>query len=392
MTVYANGRSLVYAGDGEIDVSATPDVCKTPSPGGPVPVPYVNVARSSDLKNGSKTVEVDGHPVALQDSYLATSTGDEPGTAGGLISSKTKGKLTWSSYSLDVRYEGKGAVRFLDTTQHNGNTGNCVGFQNGHPEIIWAYGDDPVDGQDCPRCQEAKETHKVPETSESRALASALVGMLEVVRTRMSHIPTLKKGKGYMVGVLFCKGYPNGGVLYAARSGDRECGTKEQDGFTLAVELLKRENAKWTLCGGARIDFSKAMDCKGSKPGEAFFSGLEDKLKQLELEKPELVVIDERGKRRPLPRPDPGNCAAPKLIQAALSEGHYPLSMTEMYYSPTKPETVKTLVTYSGNPVLTAAPRQELKTFKHGDVVPSCVTCQVILTPMLCGNGEAQCP
>ncbi|MCY1072972.1 PAAR-like domain-containing protein [Archangium lansingense] len=80
---FANGRTIVHKGDGKTNISAAPDVCKTPSPGGPVPVPYVNVAKDGDLSEASKTVEIEGNPVALKGSALSTSTGDEAGTAGG---------------------------------------------------------------------------------------------------------------------------------------------------------------------------------------------------------------------------------------------------------------------------------------------------------------------
>ena len=37
-----------------------PDVCKTPSPGGPVPIPYPNIAQSVTLAKGTTTVKADG--------------------------------------------------------------------------------------------------------------------------------------------------------------------------------------------------------------------------------------------------------------------------------------------------------------------------------------------
>lgn len=107
-TVFANGRLILHAGDGLQHVAAPPDVCKTPSPAGPVPIPYVNVASDSDLADGTKSVTIAGKSVAIASSNLSTSTGDEPGTAGGIISSKNKGKLTWATASGDVCFEGKG--------------------------------------------------------------------------------------------------------------------------------------------------------------------------------------------------------------------------------------------------------------------------------------------
>src|SRR5262245_22331608 len=114
-TVFANNRTIVHKGDGMTNTAAPPDVCKTPTPGGPVPIPYVNVAMTSDLTSGTTTVEIEGNSVGLKSSNLATSTGDEGGTAGGGIMSNTfKGKMTWISSSLDVKFEGTEVVRFMD--------------------------------------------------------------------------------------------------------------------------------------------------------------------------------------------------------------------------------------------------------------------------------------
>ncbi len=131
-SVYANMRTIIHKGDGLVQTAPVPDVCKTPSPGGPVPIPYPNIAKDSDLAKGTKKVKIKGKSVALKTSNLSTSTGDEAGTAGGgIVSSKTKGKLTWTVASVDVKFEGKGVVRFLDVTMHNGNMGNTAGADQG---------------------------------------------------------------------------------------------------------------------------------------------------------------------------------------------------------------------------------------------------------------------
>jgi hypothetical protein len=97
-----------------------PDVCKTPTPGGPIPIPYPNVAKSSDTANGSTTVKMDGNPIMLKGSNFSTSTGDEAGTAGGgVVSNTTKGKAEFVNYSFDVRVEGKNVPRQLDPMIHN---------------------------------------------------------------------------------------------------------------------------------------------------------------------------------------------------------------------------------------------------------------------------------
>ncbi len=114
-----NKMSVVTKDSGGVS-TAFPDVCKTPSPAGPVPIPYPNVAQSSDTDKGTKKVSVAGNPVCVKDSNFKTSTGDEAGTAGGgVASSKTKGKAEFVNFSFDVKFEGKNVARALDLMLHN---------------------------------------------------------------------------------------------------------------------------------------------------------------------------------------------------------------------------------------------------------------------------------
>lgn len=59
---FANGITVVHKGDGLQFVGMAPDVCKTPSPGGPIPVPYQRVEKvSEDLKmQGSRAERPSG--------------------------------------------------------------------------------------------------------------------------------------------------------------------------------------------------------------------------------------------------------------------------------------------------------------------------------------------
>ena len=98
---------------------AVPDVCKTPTPAGPVPIPYPNIAKSSDTAQGSKTVKCDGNPICLKDSNFSMSTGDEAGSVGGVASNKFKGKAEFVNFSFDVQVEGKNVARALDLMLHN---------------------------------------------------------------------------------------------------------------------------------------------------------------------------------------------------------------------------------------------------------------------------------
>lgn len=155
------------------------------------------------------------------------------------------------------------------------------------------------------------------------------------------------------------------------------------------------------------VNLEQALNCSGNQLGAQFFADRSTHLQQLDNTVPELVVTieDKNGEKitGPLGRPDPGICAAQKLIQAALQNHHYPLYMTEAYYDPpldqreleilrmkprVKEPSVRTLVHV---PLPEGGFQREIQSFGNGDVTPSCVTCQVLLTPMLCGNTKTQC-
>lgn len=147
-TVGVNKLSVVTKDSNGI-TTAFPDVCKTPTPGGPVPIPYPNIARSADTAQASQTVTVEGKPLCLKDSHFSTSTGDEAGTAGGgVASSKTKGKAEFVNFSFDVKVEGKNVARALDLMLHNDK--NAPPFPLVQPPVV-ALGKD-AEKLKCPIC------------------------------------------------------------------------------------------------------------------------------------------------------------------------------------------------------------------------------------------------
>jgi hypothetical protein len=127
VTVGVNNLSVVHKDSNGI-TSAFPDVCKTPTPGGPVPIPYPNIAKSSDTSKGTTSVKCDGNPVCVSDSNFMISTGDEPGSLLGVVSNKVKGKAEFVNYSFDVKFEGKGVARAFDLMLHNDKKGWFVYF------------------------------------------------------------------------------------------------------------------------------------------------------------------------------------------------------------------------------------------------------------------------
>lgn len=108
-----------------------PDVCKTPAPPAPapVPIPYPNVAMST-MASFKVTMRVkdDKQKVVVKGSAYTMSSGDEPGVALGIISSKIKGKSEIMNTSFNVKFEGKGVGRLTDP--HGNNSGSPSNVPN----------------------------------------------------------------------------------------------------------------------------------------------------------------------------------------------------------------------------------------------------------------------
>lgn len=355
-TVFANGRSILTQGDGFTQVCSVPDVCDTPSPGGPVPVPYVNVAMDSDLADGTQKVKVDGTPAALAGSNLRMSTGDEAGSAGGgLISRKIKGKCTFGLYSFDVKMEGQGVVRFLDITQHNGNTFNtalfALGLANpgGPVPSGMTYGDDV---EKCPVC--GKDTHPSHAAVEHKAAGHSkdlATGLMDALVADGLGSKFERGGEvGYMLGVLYC----TDGTKFAATSGR----SPSKDGKTF------KETAEGQ---------GFAVPTQVYSPARLVTRG--------NSEEHEVELPHEEGKNPPL------MCAAPKLVQLALRAGKMNAlcCMTEIWVFKKsngqngRDVTVTTPVVVRGEHEFNAT-----ENYSHGETVPSCDTCKDNLPRVLC--------
>ncbi len=119
-------------GGGTCATSGPIDVCKTPSPGGPVPLPYPNFAQNTQVNGStaSKKVTILNKKVVLVGTEISMSSGDEPGSAGGgVVSNKIKGKCTFKMGSSKVYVEGKKVCYVGSMTGMNGTPDNTVGLQ-----------------------------------------------------------------------------------------------------------------------------------------------------------------------------------------------------------------------------------------------------------------------
>lgn len=117
-TTFANGRGIAHKGNGGKNI-VFPDVCKTPIGPAVVPIPYPNLGQDADTAKGPKSVKVDGQMPMVKGAEFSTSTGDEAGTAKGVISGTTNGVCEFMMYSFNVKFEGKNACRLGDPLFHN---------------------------------------------------------------------------------------------------------------------------------------------------------------------------------------------------------------------------------------------------------------------------------
>ncbi len=112
---------------GQCITTGPTDLCKTPTPGGPVPMPYPNIGTTSN-GSGSSKVKVLGKEALRKGDKLSMSTGDEPGCAGGgAKSSRFKGNVVLKQGASKVKVQGKAWAHHAVMTEQN--NGNIVGVQ-----------------------------------------------------------------------------------------------------------------------------------------------------------------------------------------------------------------------------------------------------------------------
>ena len=102
-----------------------PDVCKTPTPGGPVPMPYPNTAMLTQANGGtcSSKVKILNKKAVVKGTEITMSSGDEPGTAGGgVVSNRFKGPAQFKKGSSRVKAEGKELCHLTSVVGQNGGS------------------------------------------------------------------------------------------------------------------------------------------------------------------------------------------------------------------------------------------------------------------------------
>ena len=101
-----------------------PDVCKTPSPVGPIPVPYPNTGMLMQAQNTSPKVKFVQKEAVTLKSKIPKSMGDEAGAAGGIVSGMIMGEVSFKMGSSKVKVEGQPVVHLTSVSSHNGTNAN----------------------------------------------------------------------------------------------------------------------------------------------------------------------------------------------------------------------------------------------------------------------------
>lgn len=106
---------------------AFPDVCKTPTPVGPVPIPYPNMAMGTTRVPPCFKVFISGTPAHNMNTMGTISNGDNAGVAGGVASQMVMGPDRHLMGSFPVLLQGMPATKMTSMTGQNGMSLNVPG-------------------------------------------------------------------------------------------------------------------------------------------------------------------------------------------------------------------------------------------------------------------------
>jgi len=111
------------------DTFAFPNVCNTPSTTGTITIPYTSYGAYSDADSDttSDKVTIENKDTCTTDTEISSTSTDEAGTSGGVISGDNGDVAAPLIGSMKVYIEGSAAVRFLDPVQSNGDSANSYG-------------------------------------------------------------------------------------------------------------------------------------------------------------------------------------------------------------------------------------------------------------------------
>jgi hypothetical protein len=102
-----------------------PDVCLTPSPVGPVPIPYPNIAMGPTAVGAAYTVLLGAAPAHNMSTQIPLTNGDNAGVATGVASGMVMGPSRSLTASFTVLMGGSPATKLTSMSLQNST--NCPG-------------------------------------------------------------------------------------------------------------------------------------------------------------------------------------------------------------------------------------------------------------------------
>ena len=107
------------------DVGTVPDVCLTPSPAGPIPIPYPNIAMGPTAIPSQVTVLVLAAPVHNLSTTIPMTNGDNAGVNMGVASGTVMGPSRHTTGAMTVIVGGAPVSRLTSMSLQNST--NCPG-------------------------------------------------------------------------------------------------------------------------------------------------------------------------------------------------------------------------------------------------------------------------
>ncbi|MDH6592570.1 hypothetical protein M2165_002459 [Variovorax sp. TBS-050B] len=104
-----------------------PDVCLTPTPAGPVPIPYPNIAMGPTAVPNCTCVLIMGTPAHNLGTTIPMTNGDNAGVNLGVASGTVMGPSRHVTGSFTVLFQGLPASRLTSMTMQNST--NCPGVR-----------------------------------------------------------------------------------------------------------------------------------------------------------------------------------------------------------------------------------------------------------------------
>jgi len=166
-TVIVNNKTTQHKMSNGV-TTAFPDVCKTPTPGGPVPIPYPNIAQSM-MCSLKVTMRVKDNmmQVGVKGCSWTLSNGDEAGVALGVKSNKIMGMSNPKNQSFNVKFEKKGVARLGEPHGNNAMGQNFNGVAPGEiqPPMVGMGGKGDDDA-----CKQLEKNHVPKDQQDAAAL------------------------------------------------------------------------------------------------------------------------------------------------------------------------------------------------------------------------------